>query len=171
MPYVVPADGTRTGDAWAAEAAASGGRGTHRITHAGTVTPPQEVSNLLRLTDDEPAVVRRRVVYLNDQPVEQADSYYPSPIALGTPLSEVRKIPGGAVTLLAKLGHVGKKVQEDVTARRPNDQELDLFGIEEGEPVLTLTRLISTDEDRPIQVDILVTPAKFRQYRYELRIE
>jgi DNA-binding GntR family transcriptional regulator len=170
VPYLAPSEGGE-GQAWAREAAAAGGRGVNRVTWAGVVVPPTEVAGLLGLDSGDEAVLRRRVVYFDDQPVEQADSFYPAAIAAGTPLADVQKIRGGAVGLLAKLGYVGATVQEDVGARRPDDEERDLFAIDATEPILTVTRLIRAKDDRPIQVDVLVTPAKYRQYRYELRIE
>ena len=95
--------------------------------HAGETAPSDEVSSLLGLSPGETAIVRRRVIELDDQPCELTDSYYPASIARGTRLAEKRKIPGGAVSLLAALGHVGTRVREDVTARMPDSDEREIL--------------------------------------------
>ncbi len=54
----------------------------------------------------------------------------------GTPLAATAKIPGGAVTLLARLGHVGARAREDVTADTPDDDERETLRNAHGEPAL-----------------------------------
>ncbi|MPY64649.1 GntR family transcriptional regulator [Streptomyces spongiae] len=169
MPYLTPREKGQ-GDAWSADAAAQGRRGSQRIVHAGEVPAPGEVARLLGLSDNEPVVVRRRLILLDDQPNELTDTYYPTNIARGTGLAGTAKIPGGAVTLLAQLGHVGVVVREDVVAGMPDDAEREVLGTAPGEPVLRLTRLTLDRDDRPIQVDRMVMPALRQRLRYEIRI-
>jgi GntR family transcriptional regulator len=169
VPYLTPQTHAQ-GDAWAAEAAASGHRGTQRIVEAGEVVPPQQVAQLLSIAAGENAVVRRRVILLDDAPMELTDSYYPASIASGSALAQPRPIRGGAVTLLAELGHVGQRVVEEVAARQPTQQECEAFSLDRCDPVLTLTRVIFDGEDRPIQVDLVATPAQSQRFRYEMMI-
>jgi len=168
MPYLKPS--TDGKDAWSQEAAARGGSGTQRIAHAGEVAPPEAVARLLCLKPGEKAVVRRRVIYLDEQAVELTDSYYPASIAAGTPLAETQKIRGGAVALLAELGFVGQRVQEDVTARLPTTDDRAVFSLGERDPVLVLTRLILDEAERPIEVDVMTMPARDGRLRYELKV-
>ncbi|MBX7552934.1 UTRA domain-containing protein [Streptomyces sp. tea 10] len=169
MPYLTPREQGQ-GDAWTADAAAQGRRGTQRIVHAGEAPAPAEVARLLGIVESEPVVVRQRLILLDDEPNELTDTYYPAAIARGTPLAGTAKIPGGAVTLLARLGHVGALVREDVQAGMPDEDERDALRTAPGEPVLRLTRLTLDRDDRPIQVDRMVMPALRQQLRYELRI-
>ncbi|WP_055567933.1 GntR family transcriptional regulator [Streptomyces atriruber] len=169
MPYLSPR-GKGQSDAWAEEAAAHGGRGTQRIAHAGEVPAPDDVAELLHVSPGTPVVVRRRIIELDGEPCELTDTYYPAAIARGTPLAETGKIRGGAVTLLAGLGHIGVRVQEDVTARMPDTDERAALHLEPTEPVLRLNRVTLDAEDRPIQADMMVMPAHRQQLRYEIRI-
>ncbi len=169
MPYLTPREQGR-GDAWSADAAAQGRRGTQRIVHAGEVPASAEVARLLGIPDGEPVVVRRRLILLDDEPNELTDTYYLVGIARGTPLAGTAKIRGGAVTLLAELGHVGALVREDVTATLPEKEEQEALRLAPAEPVLRLTRLTLDRDDRPIQVDRMVMPALRQQLRYEIRI-
>src|SRR5262249_15014380 len=114
-PYI--AGSARPGDAWATEAAATGHRGTQRIAWAGQRTAPADATHALGLPDGAPVVARRRVVLLDERPVELADAYYPADIAAGTPLTSTAKIRGGAAALLAGLGHTAAEVREEVSAR------------------------------------------------------
>ncbi|MEU6823786.1 UTRA domain-containing protein [Streptomyces atriruber] len=169
MPYLKPrAEGQP--DAWGEEAAARGAKGTQRIVHAGEVPSPDDVAGLLHITPADPVVVRRRIIELDGAPCELTDTYYPVTIARGTPLAETGKIRGGAVTLLAGLGHVGVRVREDVTARMPDAEERAALRLGPAEPVLHLHRVTFDAEDRPIQADLMVMPAHRQQLRYEIRV-
>ncbi len=170
MPYLTPREEGQ-GDAWGADAAAQGRRGTQRILHAGEVAAPAEVARLLGLAEGEAVVVRRRLILLDDRPNELTDTYYPVGIARGTGLAGTAKIPGGAVTLLARLGHVGAVVREDVTADNPDDEERKIFLTAPGEPVLRLTRVTVDRHGRPLQVDRMVMPALSQRLRYEIAID
>ncbi|MDX2602941.1 UTRA domain-containing protein [Streptomyces caniscabiei] len=169
-PYLTPRENGR-GDAWAEEAAARGRRGTQRILYAGEAAAPAEVAALLGSAEGEPVVVRRRLILLDDRPTELTDTFYPVDIARGTPLAGTAKIPGGAVTLLARLGHVAARAREDVTADTPDDDERETLRTAPGEPVLRLTRVTLDRDDRPLQVDRMVMPALRQRLRYEIEIE
>ncbi|MFD4502802.1 GntR family transcriptional regulator [Streptomyces sp. NPDC058457] len=137
---------------------------------AGEVPAPAEVARLLGIPEDEPVVVRRRLILLDDEPNELTDTYYPTGIARGTGLAATARISGGAVSLLARLGHVGALAREDVTATLPDAEEQKILLITPTDPVLRLTRLTLDRDDRPIQVDRMVMPAQRQQLRYEIRI-
>lgn len=169
MPYLTPRE-PGEGDAWGADAATRGRRGSQRIVHAGEVPAPVEVARLLGTPDGEPVVVRRRLILLDDEPNELTDTYYPAAIARGTPLAETARIRGGAVTLLAELGHVGALVREDVTAGLPDEEEQEILRLTATDPVLRLTRLTLDRDERPLQVDRMVMPAQRQQLRYEIRV-
>lgn len=168
MAYVIPHAGS--GDAWAAEAASQGRRGTQNLAHAGEVAAPVAIAQALGVEEGAAVVVRRRVIRLNEAPVELADTYYPTCVASGTPLAEPRKIKGGAVNLLADLGYATARVREDITARMPTDHERSELLMADNEPVLVLERVSIGSDGQPIQADVMVTPASLRRLRYELKV-
>ncbi|WCN01127.1 GntR family transcriptional regulator [Streptomyces sp. M92] len=153
-----------------AEAEARGRRGTQRILRADEVAAPAEVAELLGVAEGDPVVVRRRLILLDEMPNELTDTYYPLAIAQGTALARTAKIRGGAVTLLAELGHIGVLVREDVTATMPDEEERRTLNTAPDEPVLRLTRVTLDRENRPIQVDRMVMPALRQRLRYEIEI-
>ena len=170
VPYLAASTGTGGGDAWAAEAASEGRRGSQRIVRAGEVEPPETVAELLGTPAGQHVIARRRVMYLDDEPCELTDTYYPLDIAAGTGLAGTARIRGGAVRLLADLGHVGVRVREEVTARLATDHECEQLRLTVGEPVLQLTRLTLDGADRPLQVDVMAMPPRRQKLRYEIRI-
>lgn len=166
-PYVTP----EGGDAWAKEAAAAGGKGTQRLLAVETVAVRRHIREALRLGPDERAVVRQRLILLNDQPIELADSYYPESITAGTVLAEHRKIKGGAVAALAELGHIAAEVTENVSARQPLPHECDVLGIRDSDCLLVLTRIIRDADGRPVQYDSNRTVARLtRGHTYQKRV-
>ncbi|MGC5343753.1 GntR family transcriptional regulator [Streptomyces sp. DT24] len=166
--YLSPAPGR--GDVWAAEAAAGGRRGSQRIVQAGEVAAPDPVAELLGVAQGQLVVVRRRIMYLDDEPCELTDTYYPLDIARGTALSGTARIRGGAVRLLAELGYVGVRAREDVIARMPTGSEREELELAPAVPVLQLTRLTLDGGDRPVQVDVMAMVPGRQRLRYELRI-
>lgn len=162
--YVTPTGG----DTWAQEAAADGQRGTQRLAEVTTAPASEEVAAALDLPEGSDVVIRRRVILLDDQPVELADSYYPAAIASGTALAEPKKIRGGAVTLLGELGYTAAEVDEEVGTRRPTADERNALGLAEGEPVLIQTRRSATAEGIPFEFATM-TMAPSRRLRYQMK--
>ncbi|THA66157.1 UTRA domain-containing protein [Streptomyces sp. A0958] len=168
-PYLAAPSGAQ-GDTWAAEAAAEGRRGSQRIVQAGEVVAPAAVAELLGVPAGGTVVARRRIMYLDGEPCELTDTYYPLDIASGTGLAGTAKIPGGAVRLLAELGHAGARACEEVTARSATGHEAEQLRLTAGDPVLQLTRLTLDAADRPVQVDVMAMPPRRQKLRYEIRI-
>jgi GntR family transcriptional regulator len=164
MPYL---SGHR-GDAWGAEAAEHGGTGTQKLLSVDEMAASATVADMLGLNAGEPVVVRRRLMLFNDHPVELVDSYYPASIAGGTRLAESRKIPGGAVALLAGLGHPPRLVREDISARLATPHERTTLELNDPSCVLLLARVLVTTNDLPVEASVMTMVADGRRLRYEL---
>lgn len=165
LAYVTPRDKGQA-DAWTEESKRRGGQ---RLTDVAEVIPPQEVATALSLAAGEKAAVRRRVILLDGDAIELADSYYPLEIARGTALSEKRKIKGGAPTLLAELGFRAARVAEDLEFREADDFERNALALPEGSSVLTLLRTTTTDDGNPFEVQLMVMKAP-RRLHYEIEV-
>lgn len=88
---------------------------------------------------------------VDDRPVEIATSYYPAAIAAGTSLAEQGKIRGGAIAALAALGHSPADVFEQVTARWPDAEEIEVLQVETHEPLLILSRTNVDSAGLPVE--------------------
>ncbi|MER7841808.1 UTRA domain-containing protein [Streptomyces sp. NPDC096040] len=161
QPYLTPRqEGER--DAWTAEAAARGYRGTQQLLGVEEVAPPRIVRDFLKT---ERAVVRRRLIMLNEQPVELADSYYSTRIARDTLLAKTGKIRGGAITLLASMGFAPEDNPiEDVAAAIATSSQCDALNLPPGTPVLILTRLTRSTTGEPMEVSVM-TMTRHLRYR------
>lgn len=167
LPYLSPRQEGQV-DAWSEEAAAAGRVGTQDLREVGEAVPPPEVATALGLAVGVTAVVRRRTILLDGQPVESAESWYPAAVAMGTALAEPRKIQGGAVTLLAGLGYIVHEAQEDIAFRTSTETEAAVLGVAAGSPVIVLVRRNLTADNVPFEVSVMVMIAEGRHLRYRM---
>lgn len=156
-------------DPWIESTARAGRVGTQQLLDVSEVDPPPAVAEALGLGDSERAIVRRRLILLDGRPTELADSYYPLDLAQDTPLAEAHKIRGGALRVLAELGHQPQLAHEDVEARLATLRERELLGLAEHDPVLTLFRAVSS-HDRPVEVTVMTMVAAGRRLHYDLAV-
>lgn len=160
------------GDVWGKEAAAQGRSGTQQILSAGEVPAPQEVATRLHIELGVPVVARQRLIQLDGQPIELANSYWPTDIASGTALAETGKVRGGAVSLLASLGYEPGAVTEEVGTRPPTKEEAQTLRLTNNrEWVLTLTRAITTPDGLPYEVSVMVSPGRIGRLHYSMKVD
>lgn len=163
---------TQVGDqpraSWHSEAERLGMRGTQKLTDVGEVAAEDDIGGLLGVEPGSAVVVRRRVMLLDDEPVQLADSYYPLDLARGTPIAEPRKLPGGTVAALERLGLELGDFEEQVSARAATPAERQALQLADGIPVLVLTRTTYTTGGRPVEVSRAVLAADRHQLTYQL---
>jgi DNA-binding GntR family transcriptional regulator len=165
-PYIRP----NQGDAWGDEAAAQGRTGTQRILLVGETAAPTEVASALELPAGQTVILRRRLILLDNIPVEIADSYWPLSVASDTDLAYPAKVKGGAPTLLATLGYEPASVTEKVFARPATPEELDILSMADpAEWVLTLLRTTKDASDQPYEVFVSVAPGRIGQLNYSMK--
>lgn len=172
-PYLAPRKSGEP-DPWAQEAAQGGRTGRNKVLSAGPAKAPDLVAALLGMEPGATAVLRRRLVTLDDQPVEIADSWYPLAIAQGTGLAENKPIKDGALRLLADLGYTAVRHTEDVSVAALSQELAGLLGLPVGQAVLELVRTSYTAQDVPFEVAAMtmtpdMAPGLRRRLRYELR--
>ncbi|MGH3907002.1 MAG: GntR family transcriptional regulator [Pseudonocardiaceae bacterium] len=153
---------------WRTEAERLGMRGTQELGHVGSVAAPEEIGDLLGVEAGATVVIRRRVMLLDDEPVQLADSYYPLNIAQGTPLVEPRKLQGGTIVVLEQLGFALGDFDELVSARMPTPEERQGLRLAEGVPVVVLVRTTYTTDELPVEVDHTVLAADRHRLSYRL---
>ena len=162
--YVTPGHG----DAWANEAAARGRVGTQQLLAVETVRPDRHIRVALDLGDNDQVVVRRRLILEDGRPVERADSYYPAQLTAGTPLAESGKIRGGAIAVLAKLGHTPAASTDHITADKPTEADYELLQVDRQEPILVLYRLRRDANGTPVEYMITRAVARLSAgYTYQ----
>jgi GntR family transcriptional regulator len=134
----------------------------------GRVPAPDGVSKVLRLRKGEETLVRRRVLYANDEPTQIADSYYPWSIAKGkAELLEENAGQGGSYSRLAELGHAPVRFTEDINVRVPSDAERRDLLVEATQPVFEIWHVAYTATDLPVEVCIHVMPGHLWTLKYD----
>lgn len=156
IAYLVPTSGA---DAWSA--ATADRNGGQQLLAVEVATPPRRIADALQLGQAERAVVRRRLMLIEDKPVEIANSWYPESLAAGTPLAVNQKIKGGAPAAIAALGLTPAYADEEVELEStPAPEERTLLQVPSGYRVVRLFRTAYTEQGRPVEVtDSVMLPA------------
>lgn len=125
-----------------------------------------DVVEVLLLDGHTEVVVRHRVMYADDIPVQIATSYIPASIADGTPLAEQDSGPGGIVSRFADLGLTQTRITETITIRPPHDDEARTLKMS---PDQRLYRVLHVGwaGDRAVEATVHLMPAHHWELEYE----
>lgn len=151
-----------------ARAVAQEGRKPGQDIEVAIVEPPEPVATRLELADGEFAVVRRRLRYVDDQPYNTNDSYFPFSLVSNSEIARSADITRGANRVLEELGHPQVRMIDDISARMPTSEESSRLKLEPGTPVVVYVRVGYDLEDMPVRVAVSVLPADKHLIRYEL---
>ena len=131
--------------------------------------PPADIASLLGMDAGGLVVTRRRRMYGNEVPVQQATSYLPHEIAAGTRLMEADSGPGGIYSRLAELGFAPSAFSESVRIRLPEADEAAFLVMDAEQRVFAIRRIASTAAGRVVEVNDIVLPAHQWELHYEWR--
>lgn len=138
---------------WSSELNRQGLKGSQKIRFVGPMDPPEVVATALGLDDGAQTITRQRLMLLEGEPVQLADSHFPADIAEGTELAATGLIPGGVIAALERLGHAPARFLEQVSARMPTADEVSLLHMGSGVPVLVHTRVTYDEGNRAVECD------------------
>lgn len=142
------------------------GRFRYQLLAVTTTAPPADIADGLRLEPGATTVVRNRVLFHDDQPVELSASYYPADIAAGSSLAEPRKIRGGAPQVLAELGFPQRAFVDRISARPPTVEEAEALDLPDGTPVIRQLRIVYSNDERPVEASVLIKGAHLYELLY-----
>jgi GntR family transcriptional regulator len=152
---------------WIALANQRGWRASSKLLEVAEVHPPTDIAAALQLAEGGTAVLRRQVLMLDDEPAELVNSYYPSEIAVGTAMTEHRKIQGGTPTLLASLGYPPRRCVDLVSARIPTQEQYEALELPSELPVLRTFRVVFSNDERPIEATVMVKAGHLYELQYD----
>lgn len=142
-----------------------------RLLSVEEVRVTGEVADALGLPTGAPAVCRRQLITVDDEPAELVSSYYPVDIAQGTPLAEERRIRGGTPTLLGELGFTPRRSVDRVSARVATQEQYTVLRLPGELPVLRTLRTVYSDGDRPVEVTVMVKAGHLYELQYQFTPE
>jgi GntR family transcriptional regulator len=135
------------------------------------VVPPAEIADRLGLADDEIAVCRRRVQWVDRRPSALADTWYPERIVAGSEIAEPGDVGRGTNRVLAELGHEVVRRTDEISARMPTPAEAQSLQIATGVPVLTALRTGYDAADEPVAVYVAILPTDRHVVVYDVRTD
>ncbi|WP_061299959.1 GntR family transcriptional regulator [Herbidospora cretacea] len=150
-------------------AVTSEGRVAEQNIEVQIVQPPHDVATRLAMVEDDAlTVVRRRLRYVDGQPYNTNDSFYPLRLVADSEIVRPGNITRGANRVLEELGHPQVRFVDDISARMPTPDESSRLQLEPGTPVVVYVRVGYDLEELPVRVAVSVLPADKHLIRYEL---
>ena len=143
------------------------GREPTQSINVTIVDPPPEVAERLQLQPGEPAVVRRRIRYLDGEPYNINDSYYPLTLAQGTDIMQPGDIARGANEVLAEQGYEQVRAFDEFYIRMPTPDEAERLDLLPGTPVARHICTGITADDQPVRVVLNILPGDRHVIVYE----
>lgn len=117
--------------------------------------PPAEVATELKFGPDDRAVMRKRLLRHDGEPVELSHSYYPLDLVHDTDLTRPGRINGGAPRVLAELGFPEEEFVDRVSSREPTPDEIELLELP-AVPVIRQFRVTYSRDRRPVEASVLI---------------
>jgi GntR family transcriptional regulator len=121
----------------------------------------------LAIDPGDEVTVRDRVMRANGLVAQLAVSRLPRTLTRGTAIEEVDTGPGGAYARLEEAGHVIASFVEHVGARMPTPDEATTLQLDEGTPVITVTRVAYGQDGTPLEMNDMVLAANIYEVSYE----
>jgi GntR family transcriptional regulator len=158
------------------------GRGTFiSDAHAGEWSPrveveirvepvSEDVGAALGIPPGSEVLVRDRVMFAEDRPVQLATSYLPRELTAGTAIEEEDTGPGGVYARLEAAGHVLSHFTEVVRIGQASEQEAARLDVPIGAVVFRIHRTAHTTE-RPVEVNAIAAAGDAFELVYELPAE
>lgn len=159
-----------TQDAFVTDLAEVGRAGRMEI-RVEKLAAPDEIASRLGLADDDGAICRRRVQYVDERPSALADTWYPERLVAGSEIVVPKDVARGTNRVLAELGHEVVRRMDEISGRMPTPVEAQALQIAGGVPVLTAIRTGFDTEDQPVAVYVSILPTDRHVVVYDVRCD
>lgn len=134
------------------------GRTASQQIEVAIVQPSRDIRERLQLQDGQLAAVRRRLRYVDGEPYNTNDSYFPLDLVQGTEITDPKDIARGANVVLGELGYEQVRALDEVHVRMPSPDEVDRLHLGPGTPVAVHVVTGFTSADKPVRVVVNVLP-------------
>lgn len=128
-------------------------------------------ADLLSLEHGAHVLVRDRLMFADERPVQMAASRLSDDLVHGTAVEQENTGPGGIYARLEELGRGPTHFTEIVRARMPAPEEASALQLTGGTPVLLITRVAYDSDGRPVEMNDMVLAADHYELVYELPTE
>ncbi|GGK93147.1 hypothetical protein GCM10012284_28870 [Mangrovihabitans endophyticus] len=121
----------------------------------------------LKLADGELAAVRRRVLYLDGEPFNTNDSYFPLAMVQNTEIMRPADIARGANEVLAEAGYPQVRLLDEIYARMPSPDEIQRLKLAPGTPISCHICTGVCPDGTPVRVVVNILPGDRHVIVYE----
>jgi GntR family transcriptional regulator len=163
-------DADRRRDTFAQQIEAQG-KTPKQVSTTEVIPADEEVATHLGIEPGEDVGMRRRIMYADDEPLQLGDSYYPLDIVRDTKIMDPADVVEGTDQVLEDLGHTPTRYEDEITCRMPTAAEATALHLAPGTPVGRLLRTTHDQDDRPVEVYVVLLPADRHVLLYEVSAE
>jgi GntR family transcriptional regulator len=155
------------------ECAKQGKTGRFEVLRIDRIQPGEDVTVRLAVPADSESVLRREnVFYADADPVHRVTTYIPWDIADGTGLVEPEVgHPYGIHGILEERGHTMTRLREEVSARMPTADEVELLDLSPGVPVLDVLHTSIDQDGHPYELTRFVMRTDMTGLLYDAPVE
>jgi len=155
------------------ECAKQGKRGRVEVLGVERIKPSPELAGQLNVPVGSKSVLRREnVFYADDDPVYRVTTWIPWSIAKGTTLINERSgHPFGIHGILEDQGHVMARINDEVSARMPTEDERRYLKLPTGVPVLEVLHASLDQNGETYEVTRFVMRADMNGLHYNAPVE
>jgi GntR family transcriptional regulator len=144
------------------------GKTTHQVSTVEELAADADIAARLGVAVGTPVVLRRRIQYADDEPLQLGDSYYPLSIVQGSKIMSPADVVEGTDQVLDDLGHIPTRYEDEITWRMPTAEETATLRMVTGMPVGRLLRTTFDQHDRPVEVYVVILPADRHVLLYDV---
>jgi GntR family transcriptional regulator len=140
---------------------------SRQILFVGRAPLPANAAQWLHASPGDDVVVRRRIQFLDSEPVVVSASYYPLWLAAETRLESPDALPEGPDELIERLGHSFYRGVEVFSTQMPTPEEAGLLKLHAGVPVMHMWDVDYDKDGRPLQAAHDVYAGDKHEFIYE----
>lgn len=140
---------------------------TYQVLQVGRERPPADAAQKLGLADGETALLRKRLMLRDDEPIELEWSYYPDSVVSGTALDKPQRDLATNATALPALGWQQHGLIDEIQVREPTTEELQTLELPDEIPVMRTLRTITDAEGAVLEVTVMITSGHLYGVRYQ----
>ncbi|MFE2497126.1 GntR family transcriptional regulator [Streptomyces scopuliridis] len=153
-----------------AEMAAQGHRAKQDVVEVTEVLADMDVASRLGLAEGSSVIMRRIVAWVDGDPTQLMETYYPVDLAGGTRIAEPKPIKGGAHSVIEDPeGPIARRIVqfvEDLESRMPSPEEAASLKILKGVPLVRTLRTAYDASGRAVEVLVTRMAADRHMFRY-----
>ncbi|WP_433299666.1 GntR family transcriptional regulator [Actinoplanes sp. CA-030573] len=145
----------------------SEGREPSQTIEVSLIKAPADIAKRLEVSEGELVVARRRVRFINGEPVNTNDSHFPLDVVRDSEIMSPADIPRGTNQALADLGFAQARAIDEFFVRMPTPEEAQRLQLGAGTPVALHIVTGYTQDGRPVRCTANILPGDRHVIVYE----